>query len=343
MNDGDFSVEDLNYTVKRTFNNLIRNKSSSASPVAFVLGGQPGAGKTGLQRMMKAQCNDNLILINGDEFRELHPDFTRLQEKYGKDSVEYTGKFSGQVTEALVSKLKEQKYNVLVEGTLRTAEVPLNTCKGFKESGYNVTLALMAVKPEISYLSTILRYEQMNAAGKQPRATSKDKHDHVVERIPDNLKEIYGSKQFDNIVIYNREGKCLYDMSKEPNISPSTVMQEMFTGKWSQHELDQFISIGNAAQKFMEQRNAPELPDFKRNIFNKGIIAGIAHKNGLRFNDYFIKEVSEAELSKLASSGLRFSVCRKNGKIAVKFNAEHKEKVDQILGNKPVIKNKNVL
>lgn len=97
MNDGDFSVEDLNYTVKRTFNNLIRNKSSSASPVAFVLDGQPGAGKTGLQRMMKAQCNDNLILINGDEFRELHPDFTRLQEKYGKDSVEYTGKFSGQV------------------------------------------------------------------------------------------------------------------------------------------------------------------------------------------------------------------------------------------------------
>lgn len=169
-------------------------------------------------------------------------------------------------------------------------------------------------------------------------AIAKDKHDHVVERIPDNLKEIYGNKQFDNIVIYYREGKCLYDMSKEPNISPATVMQEMFTGKWSQHELDQFISIGNAAQKFMEQRNAPELPDFKKNVFNNDIISGIAKKNGLRFNNDYIKEVSETELSKLASSGLRFSVCRKDGKITVKFNSEHKNKVNQILGNKPVIK-----
>ena len=166
MNDGDYTIDAIEREIKKQYRKFTLKFSKDSSPKAFVLGGQPGAGKTGLQKIMEAKCNGNLIVLNGDEFRELHPDYIALQEKYGKDSVEYTGKFSGQMTEMLMSRLKAEKYNILVEGTLRTAEVPLSTCKGFKDNGYNVTLALVAVKPQISYLSTILRYEKQLAAGK---------------------------------------------------------------------------------------------------------------------------------------------------------------------------------
>ncbi|MBO5319663.1 MAG: zeta toxin family protein [Ruminococcus sp.] len=283
MNDGTYSREALNYTIESVYRHLISQKSIKADPVAFVLGGQPGAGKTGLQDIMKAQCDGNLIVINGDEFRELHPNYQILQEKYGKDSVDYTNDFSGKVTEALLSRLRDEKYNVLVEGTLRTAEIPLSTCKGFKDNGYNVTLGLIAVKPEISYLSTILRYEKQLAAGKQPRATAKDKHDYVVEHLPSNLSKIYDSKKFDNIVIYNREGICLYDMEKANTTSPQIVIQDVLQGKWSQQELDQFIAIGNITQQLMEQRNAAEIDVFKANIFNNKVILEIAQSNSLNF------------------------------------------------------------
>lgn len=341
MNDGDYTIDAIEREIKKQYRKFTLKFSKDSSPKAFVLGGQPGAGKTGLQKIMEAKCNGNLIVLNGDEFRELHPDYIALQEKYGKDSVEYTGKFSGQMTEMLMSRLKAEKYNILVEGTLRTAEVPLATCKGFKDNGYNVTLALVAVKPQISYLSTILRYEKQLAAGKLPRATAKDKHDYIVDQIPSNLREIYSSKQFDNIVIYNREGVCLYDISKNPATTPDKIMEEVFKGKWSQSELDQFITIGNTTQQLMEQRNAAELPDFKEKVFNNDIISTIARKNGLSYGADYIRIVSEDELKKLQkaatdkNSGLKFSVSRKNGKIAVKYQAELKDKVNELLNSKP--------
>lgn len=331
MNDGDFSLNEFNLALRKKFKELTENKHSVSQPMTFILGGQPGAGKTGLQDIMKEKCSNNLVVLNGDEFRELHPDFDRLQEKYGKNSVDYTGKFSGKMTEALIAKLKAERYNVLVEGRLRTAEVPLNTCKEFKAAGYNVTLAVIAVKPQISYLSTIIRYEKMIAAGKTPRATAKSAHDFVVAQIPDNINKIYNSNLFDNIVIYNREGKCLYDMSKNAALSPVNIMMQTLNGKWSQHELDQFIAIGRATQKFMESRSANEIADFKRNVFNGAIVSQIANNNGLE-HDY-IMLVSENELDKLKKSDIKFLICRKNSEIAIKFNTKLKDKVKEILAH----------
>ena len=329
MNDGDFTKEAFDTKLQEAFLNLTLGKQPVFAPVTYVLGGQPGAGKTGLQNIMRKKCKGNLVILNGDEFRELHPDFKRLQKKYGKDSVDYTGKFSGQMTEALIAKLKEEKYNVLVEGTLRTAEVPLKTCREFKAAGYKVVLGVIAVKPQISYLSTILRYEKMIAAGKTPRATAKQNHDNTVKNIPDNLQQIFESKLFDNILIYNRDDVCLYDMSKTPTISPSTIIQEVFANKWSQSELSQFVSIGNTAQELMEQRNAPELADFKDNVFNEKILSSFPPK-------HFRALVTESELAKLKRLGIELVTIpdkkKNSGKYAIRVEAELQEKVKALLG-----------
>ena len=285
MADGDFSIEAFNYNLSKVYKKSIFGFTPERSPRAFVLGGQPGAGKTGLQKIMSQQCHNNLIIINADEFRELHPDFKHLQAKYGKDSVDYTGSFTGRMTEELIEMLKTEQYNVLVEGTLRTADVPLRTCSSFKECGYTVTLAIMAVKPEISYLSTIMRYENMIAEGKTPRATSKSSHDKVVAAIPDNLRRIYDSHSFDNIVIYDRDGKCLYDLSEEEQVSPDTVIKEVFNRKWTQHEFEQFCSIGRITQELMEKRQAPELADYSAKYFNNDIVSMIVDNNSLTVTD----------------------------------------------------------
>ena len=63
----------------------------------------------------------------------------------------------------------------------------------------------MAVKPEISYESTILRYENAIAFGEIPRATSKAHHDMVVDRIADNLDVIYKTGVFDVFSLHKRQ------------------------------------------------------------------------------------------------------------------------------------------
>lgn len=103
----------------------------------------------------------------------------------------------------------------------------------------------------------------------------------------------------------------------------------MFANKWSQSELSQFVSIGNTAQELMEQRNAPELADFKDNVFNEKILSSFPPK-------HFRALVTESELAKLKRSGIELVAIpdKKNnsGKYAIRVEAELQEKVKALLG-----------
>ena len=76
--------------------------------------------------------------------------------------------------------------------------------RSWRERGYDVSLALMAVKPEISLVSCQLRYEQMRLAGTAPRATDPAHHRKIVDQIVRNLAVLEDSGMFDQIYLYNR-------------------------------------------------------------------------------------------------------------------------------------------
>ena len=94
---------------------------------------------------------------------------------------------AGEMVEKLVKELKSEKYNIILEGTLRTSEIPIREARGFKEAGYYTELNVVAVKPEKSFLGTLQRYEKMIKDGFTPRMTPKEHHDLVAGNIPTNL------------------------------------------------------------------------------------------------------------------------------------------------------------
>ena len=56
----------------------------------------------------------------------------------------------------------------------------------------------IATKPELSYLSTLIRYEELHAIDpSQARATPKEHHDGIVEHLVDNLRELETAKLLD--------------------------------------------------------------------------------------------------------------------------------------------------
>lgn len=178
---------------------------------AVILGGQPGAGKTTLMGFFGQELgNEKVIFISGDDFREFHPHFNTLYNQYGDDYVNHTQKFSSQITERLIDELSREKYNLIIEGTLRTAEVPLKTAELLQERGYHVELAVMAVPPILSYAGTIERYERMKEIGTTPRMVYKHQHDNTVRSIVNSLDEVYRTGRFDDIRLFNRESECLY-------------------------------------------------------------------------------------------------------------------------------------
>ena len=153
-----YSAEDFDKALEGTIDLLTFNKNISSTPHAVILGGQSGAGKTTIHRVKMMEYKGDYIVIDGDTYRAQHPHFRELQEKYGVDSVDYTKVFAGKMVEAVIDKLSSLKYNLIIEGTLRSSAVPINTATLLKAKGYTVDFCLIATKPELSYLTTQLRY-----------------------------------------------------------------------------------------------------------------------------------------------------------------------------------------
>lgn len=205
------------------------------SPTAFLLGGQSGAGKTTLHGVLRDRLDDNVIVINGDEYRAKHPRYREFDREYGPESVNHTAEWAGRMTEELIDTLSRKGYNLIIEGTLRTAEVPTKTATLLRERGYAVSLALMAVKPEISLISCQIRYEEMRIAGTVPRATDPAHHNKIVHDIVGNLAVLERSGLFDEVFLYNRARACLFPREGERRPA-SEVLHEALFGGWTDEE-----------------------------------------------------------------------------------------------------------
>ncbi|MGT2911008.1 type II toxin-antitoxin system toxin PezT [Streptococcus cameli] len=239
----EFSKDDFDLALKRTLRSLTRGKRTSVNPNAILLGGQSGAGKTTIHRIKQKEFQGNIIIIDGDSYRSLHPNYLVLQDEYGKNSVDYTKGFAGKMVEHLVDELSKQGYHLLIEGTLRTTEVPRKTARLLKSRGYQVSLALIATKPELSYISTLIRYEEVYVVNpNQARATPKEHHDGIVEHLVDNLRELETDKLFEQIQIYQRDRRCVYDSETDKG-SVADVLQECLFGKWSKVE-EEMMKMG---------------------------------------------------------------------------------------------------
>ena len=233
-----FSKEQLDQVVAAETLRSMRQCTRSEDPHAVLLAGQPGAGKTVISSMMMSSVlNNDGTLINADEFRRLHPNYHRLHELYGADAVEFTARFSSAVTEGLIAALSDQRINLVIEGTGRTVEVPKRTATLLVEKGYTVELAVIAARPEISLISTVLRFYQMNERGTIPRSTALEAHDRTVDALPANLDVLLTLPEFSQITIWDRELHLLYDSADSIDVLPSEALRQYWHRAWGREEI----------------------------------------------------------------------------------------------------------
>lgn len=168
--------------------------------------------------------------------------------------MDYTKGFAGKMVEHLVDELSTQCYHLLIEGTLRTTQVPRQTAQLLASKGYQVSLAIIGTKPELSHLSTLIRYEELYAIdSNQARATPKEHHDGIVENLVDNLKELESDKLFDQIQIYQRDRTCIYDSEMDKG-SAAEVLQDGLFGKWSKVE-EEMMKVGELQLNELLEKN----------------------------------------------------------------------------------------
>lgn len=208
---------------------------SQPSPRAILLAGQPGAGKTILSSLLQSSLNDDAVFINGDDYRRYHPHYSELYRQYGSDSVPMTSAFSSEVTENLIARFSDLAFNMVVEGTGRTVDVPKRTATILTEKGYTAEMAVIATRPVLSLISTLLRFYQMNEHGTIPRATALEAHDSVVAALPSNLDALYAFPDISRITIWTRGAELIYN-SEVDTSPPSKSLERIWKADWSHAE-----------------------------------------------------------------------------------------------------------
>lgn len=212
--------------IKRT---VTKGKHGVDQPVAIVLGGQPGAGKSGLYEIARERFSDNIVELDCDAFRQYHPH----SEQLAQDAATYgekTNPFVFEVVDRLVAELSDQGYNMIIESSMKSSHTALENHALLSPKGYAIEACIMATPKDVSWQGVVDRYNSQLAKGIQARMVPQEFHDMVVAQIPSAADEIYRSGKMSNIRIYNREREVLYDMQRTPDISPKAILEERVQG-----------------------------------------------------------------------------------------------------------------
>lgn len=225
----EFTQQDVDNATKKALVNIFTegNFSPVSEPKLYLLGGQPGAGKSTISNRLMNNY-PNTIFINPDTYRELHPQYARIKAELKSEAVKVTGIFSGAVTEQLLRILAEKKYNLIIEGTFRTLEVPKRTTEGLISKGYTAELHAIAVPKDVSYVGTLHRYFRGKETG-TGRAVNKEHYDLAVENLPINLKALAESGMFQSMHLHTRE-KEVFSTERDADAFMKKFHREMERG-----------------------------------------------------------------------------------------------------------------
>lgn len=214
----------------------------SPEPTAIILGGQPGAGKTGLFHKSADElwAKGPTVAIDGDKLRSFHPQYASLQRLEPLRAADHTNHDSGRWVEKLIEEAKQRGINLVIESTMRRPEVFEKTASELREAGYRIEARALAVNERVSWQSVHSRYEAMIAAGEAPRFTIRESHDAGAKGVRETLAQIEEKGLADRVSVYARGSVIIYDNHLEH-------------GAWKE--------AARAAAALIEERNRPRTPN----------------------------------------------------------------------------------
>ena len=201
------------------------------------MGGQPGAGKSNIYDIARKRFSNNIVELDCDAFRIYHPYYKQIKKIFGNNDSVKTNPFIFKVVDLLIDELSNEKYNLIIESSLNSPNSALDNGKNLPPKGYKVELQIMATPKNISWQGTIDRYNKELKNGGNPRAVSKEFHDKVVDNICNSLNIVKKSGLMSNIIIYDRNKTCLYNMKKDKNIDPCLLLYCIINGFFSKENI----------------------------------------------------------------------------------------------------------
>jgi len=131
--------------------------STQKQPVAYFTAGLPGAGKSKVLDGWQKE-NSDIIVIDADELRKVHPRSAEVLNKYGADSSEITHPDAVKWVKQLKEKAIDNRANYILDSSMRnpkSAEIEIGQAI---KNGYDVKVTMVAVNEYESLQGVFDRY-----------------------------------------------------------------------------------------------------------------------------------------------------------------------------------------
>jgi predicted ABC-type ATPase len=177
---------------------------SEKNPTCIILGGQPGSGKTELEKLAFQNLNCNAVVCNVDNLKEFHPKSFEIKKHHPNHFSDLTSKYAHEWNLALRNYCIQNNLNFILETTLNSGDNINKITNNLKRNSYDVDIYLMSVPLEVSKISCYLRYEESLNLNIPSRKVSAFSHDERFNSIPNAIKEVEKEKLYDYIYLYGR-------------------------------------------------------------------------------------------------------------------------------------------
>lgn len=226
-------------SIKESIFENIRPETKRA-PIAMVMGGQPGAGKSKL--VLKAR-NDfsemgrDVVVLDVDAYRGFFKNAAQLAQEYPEYYSDITDVATGYVMRRILEEATiPNGYNFIFEGTLASPQI-IQTIRKFNPN-YDIRAKLMAVSKIESTLSIFERYLETKKRIGIGRLTTIAAHDVRFDGFTKTATELEGMGV--PVEVYKR-ASCimaypifLYGTDNERSLFPS-VIEALNHGRTESH------------------------------------------------------------------------------------------------------------
>lgn len=252
---------------------FISDLTPSDNPMAVILGGQPGAGKSNFISLLKEK-NPNFIEINGDDLRTYHPHFLELLKTDERNAADLTQADVNYWIEKLLDRVSASRSNLIIEGTMRRPEVIRKTLALLVGRDYSMEIDVITATRELSEASIYYRYEvQKNLVG-LARMVKPESHVAAIDGIRQTLQEL-SSSSIANIRLHSRRGG-LYTLEYESlyaQEAPDKAFARIISQEMTETEAHYINELWSKTEQLAEQREAEnshrEYLRERRREFNK--------------------------------------------------------------------------
>lgn len=224
----------------KIYEDIIIGASPVSEPYITYIGGQPGSGKSVVS--MRLKRISNAVEIGIDNYRMYHPNYLSIEKTIrahwkdrevtfndspGNDIADFTHTFSGIMTDRLIDRISKEKYNILLEWSMRNPEQIINSINDFNKKGYKINLNVLAVNKDVSLNSCHLRSDGMNEYGHIVRRVPDSFHEMCINDLPDSINKIYEecNSKVNKFYVIDRDGSVIWD--SKCNDLPGNILRDI--------------------------------------------------------------------------------------------------------------------